>query len=36
VAAFAADLAWDTTGVGNCWSGNIAGTTFPASLPTCG
>jgi parallel beta-helix repeat protein len=35
-AAFAVDLAWDTTGAGNCWSGNVADTTFPAALPTCG
>jgi hypothetical protein len=32
---FAVDLAWDTTGSDNCWSGNRAGTTFPASLPAC-
>jgi cytochrome c peroxidase len=34
--AFAVDLAWDTTGIGNCWSRNVAATTFPATLPTCG
>jgi nitrous oxidase accessory protein NosD len=32
---FAVDLAWDTTGTDNCWSGNSAGTTFPPSLPAC-
>jgi parallel beta-helix repeat protein len=32
---FAVDLAWDTTGTDNCWSGNRAGTTFPATLPGC-
>jgi cytochrome c peroxidase len=35
-AAFAVDLPWDTTGDGNCWSRNVAGTTFPAVLPACG
>jgi parallel beta-helix repeat protein len=34
-AVFAVDLAWDTTGTDNCWSGNRAGTTFPATLPAC-
>jgi hypothetical protein len=33
--AFAVDLAWDTTGIGNCWSRNLASTTFPATLPGC-
>jgi parallel beta-helix repeat protein len=32
---FAKDLAWDTTGTGNCWSGNTFGTSFPATLPSC-
>jgi parallel beta-helix repeat protein len=32
---FAVDLAWDTTGDGNCWSSNVFGTSFPASLPAC-
>ena len=32
---FTVDLAWDTTGTGNCWSGNHAGTTFPSPLPAC-
>jgi parallel beta-helix repeat protein len=32
---FAVDLAWDTTGTGNCWSHNTAGTQFPPELPTC-
>jgi parallel beta-helix repeat protein len=30
-----ADLLWDTTGTGNCWQSNKAGTTFPAPLPSC-
>ena len=34
-AIFAVDLAWDTTGTGNCWSKNKAVTTFPSSLPAC-
>ena len=32
---FAVDLAWDTTGVGNCWSDNVFGTSFPDPLPAC-
>jgi parallel beta-helix repeat protein len=32
---FAVDLAWDTTGTGNCWAANQATTTFPAPLPAC-
>ncbi len=32
---FAVDLAWDTTGTGNCWSRNVAGTQFPPDLPSC-
>ena len=32
---FAVDLAWDTTGTDNCWENNVAGTQFPAQLPTC-
>jgi parallel beta-helix repeat protein len=32
---FAVDLAWDTTGTGNCWSHNAAGTQFPPELPSC-
>jgi cytochrome c peroxidase len=32
---FAVDLAWDETGTGNCWTGNVADTTFPADLPSC-
>jgi parallel beta-helix repeat protein len=32
---FAVDLAWDGSGIDNCWSGNQAGTTFPAPLPAC-
>jgi parallel beta-helix repeat protein len=34
-AIFAVDLAWDTMGSDNCWSGNKAGTTFPSTLPAC-
>ena len=30
---FAVDLAWDTTGVGNCWAKNEFGTSFPDPLP---
>jgi parallel beta-helix repeat protein len=29
-----ADLLWDLSGVGNCWSGNVFKTAFPA-LPQC-
>ena len=32
---FAKDLAWDGTGVGNCWSNNVFATSFPDPLPTC-
>jgi parallel beta-helix repeat protein len=32
---FAVDLAWDTMGDGNCWSNNVYGTSFPATLPSC-
>jgi len=32
---FAVDLAWDTTGTDDCWAHNVAGTQFPAQLPTC-
>ena len=32
---FAKDLAWDGTGVGNCWSKNMFGTSFPDPLPSC-
>jgi parallel beta-helix repeat protein len=35
-AGFASDLLWDTTGTGNCWSGNTFGKSFPAELPACG
>lgn len=34
-AVFAVDLAWDTTGTGNCWSNNVFGTSFPDPLPSC-
>jgi parallel beta-helix repeat protein len=32
---FAVDLAWDTTGTGNCWSFNTFDTSFPQDLPSC-
>jgi parallel beta-helix repeat protein len=32
---FAVDLAWDTTGDGNCWSNNVYLTSFPPELPSC-
>jgi len=32
---FAVDLAWDTTGSGNCWEKNVFGTSFPPTLPGC-
>ena len=32
---FAVDLAWDTTGIDNCWENNTFGTSFPDPLPTC-
>jgi parallel beta-helix repeat protein len=31
---FAVDLAWDTTGTGNCWSDNVFNTEFPPGLST--
>jgi parallel beta-helix repeat protein len=30
-----ADLLWDGTGAGNCWSLNRYSTSFPATLPSC-
>ena len=30
-----ADLLWDTTGLDNCWSENIAKLVFPDPLPIC-
>jgi parallel beta-helix repeat protein len=30
-----ADLIWDSSGVGNCWSKNRFATSVPASLPAC-
>ena len=30
-----ADLLWDGTGAGNCWSGNTFGTSVPPALPGC-
>lgn len=30
-----ADLVWDTSGTGNCWTNNLARTTFPDPLPDC-
>lgn len=32
---FVQDLVWDTTGVGNCWSNNVFGSSFPSPLPSC-
>lgn len=32
---FAVDIAWDTTGTGNCFSNNKFGTSFPSPLPAC-
>jgi len=32
---FAVDLAWDTTGTGNCWAHNVADTQFPSVLSGC-
>lgn len=34
-AVFAVDLAWDTTGVANCWKDDTNDTQFPPLLPTC-
>jgi parallel beta-helix repeat protein len=34
--ALRADLAWDGTGTGNCWQGNIYATSVPPVLPGCG
>jgi parallel beta-helix repeat protein len=34
-AAFASDLLWDTTGTGNCWSGNTFEKSVPPELPAC-
>ena len=31
----AADIVWDTTGLGNCWSRNITDSTVPPTLPHC-
>jgi len=31
----ASDLTWDTTGTGNCWSGNTYTKSFPSTLPAC-
>ena len=31
----AADIVWDGSGTGNCWSRNITGSTAPTTLPTC-
>jgi parallel beta-helix repeat protein len=32
---FAVDLAWDFTGIDNCWAGNLFNSSFPPSLPAC-
>lgn len=34
-AVFAKDLAWDTTGLDNCWAHNKNDTQFPDDLPAC-
>ncbi len=33
--ALRADLIWDGSGTGNCWSGNVFATSTPAQLPSC-
>jgi parallel beta-helix repeat protein len=33
--AIRADLVWDGSGTGNCWSGNVFATSTPAQLPAC-
>ncbi|MFL5399530.1 MAG: NosD domain-containing protein [Myxococcales bacterium] len=33
--AFLADLVWDGSGTGNCWSKNHFGTSVPPQLPAC-
>jgi len=33
--ALRADLSWDGSGSGNCWSGNRFGTSVPSPLPSC-
>ena len=30
-----ADIAWDRTGSGNCWQGNVHATSVPRLLPKC-
>ena len=30
-----ADLLWDGSGTGNCWTANVAGTLVPIALPAC-
>jgi len=35
IAPLDVDLAWDGTGVGNCWKNNDVGTQFPPQLPGC-
>jgi parallel beta-helix repeat protein len=32
---FHVDLAWDFTGVDNCWQDNVFGSSFPSPLPSC-
>lgn len=32
---FAVDLAWDGSGEGNCWQGNVFESSFPEPLPVC-
>jgi len=33
--AFRSDLAWDGTGIENCWKANSFGTSVPSILPSC-
>jgi hypothetical protein len=33
--ALRADLIWDGSGAGNCWSRNVFATSTPAQLPAC-
>lgn len=33
--ALEADLVWDGTGTGNCWSDNVSGSSVPPVLPAC-
>jgi hypothetical protein len=33
--ALRADLIWDGSGTGNCWSRNVFASSTPAQLPAC-